>query len=96
MVKWEYAKAQYQLNITYSKNKTGQVRINRRIGHNRNALRIFDENNQFVWENLNNVSGIVRPAVIDIDEDGLDEIIIYKNDHGQNYILIFSSKKKPN
>jgi hypothetical protein len=57
--------------------------------HSRYSLRVFDEQNQFVWEDTENVYGYVIPMSADINQDGADEIIVFSEDHGKTRLLIF-------
>lgn len=59
--------------------------------HSRYAMRIFDKDGKYIWEDLNNIHGYHYPMVCDFLNDENDEIIIYREDHGQASILVFSS-----
>jgi hypothetical protein len=81
--------------IRYGPSRKGIVRINKSTGyckvHSRFALRIFDEKDRYIWEDLENLYGECRLLVHDFDGNGTDEICCYRDDHGRGTLLVFAT-----
>lgn len=57
--------------------------------HSRYAMRIFDGDENSIWEDQPNTYGNIYPIVYDFDEDGVDEIVVFREDHGEEAVLVF-------
>jgi hypothetical protein len=83
--------------INYGKGDAGSLKFNPSTAycmcHSRYAMRLFDETGEYVWENQDNVYGNHYPVVYDFQNDGIDEIVIFREDHSDESLLIFERKK---
>ncbi len=80
------------LTIRYAVNKTGTLRFNPSTGfckcHNRFAMRIYGEGNQWIWENMDDTYARCKVALRDSDNDGVDEIMIIRDNHNSEHHLL--------
>ena len=78
--------------ITLPENTKGHVSLNKTTAlcrcHSRYAIRIFDDKGGCIWEDQNHIQGFYRLIVSDLDNDGIEEIIVYQYDHGNPSMLI--------
>ncbi len=82
--------------LRYAKETTGILKFTKTVplcmDYSRYAMRIFNGNgNRFVWEDLDHIYGIFRTAIFDFDGDGVDEIVVIREDHGHVAILVFGA-----
>ena len=61
--------------------------------YDRYALRIFNSKNEYIWEDTLNVFGLYYPLVFDFDKDGIDEIVMYRAEHGHCALLLLTQKR---
>jgi hypothetical protein len=82
-------------DLHFAKDETGTVKFNRSTAfcevESRFAMRLFDKDDQCIWEDQDNIYCVFRAIAHDIDGDGRDEIIVLRNDHGRSAILVFST-----
>jgi hypothetical protein len=83
--------------LKYDKGSGGTLKFNPSTAycmcHSRYAMRVFDESGEFIWDNQDKMYGDYYPLVFDFQNDGIDEIIIFREDHGEESLLIFERKK---
>ncbi|MCK5706875.1 MAG: hypothetical protein KAI43_04420 [Candidatus Aureabacteria bacterium] len=78
-------------NIKYEKGKEGYLNFNEASGdHGITAMRIFNKSDKYIWEDVENIFGSYHPVVIDIDRDGIDEIVVIIGDHGMPSLFVFT------
>jgi len=51
------------------------------------AMRVYDEDGKFVWEDQDNLRESVRSNIMDIDADGQSDIIVQVRDHSTVFLL---------
>ncbi len=95
---WEYVEEQRRAcpeaaELRYAPGKKGVVRFNKAASYcmccPQYAMRVFDRNDRFIWEEVNDVFGEYYPMVLDFQGDGVDEIVVYREEHGKASILVF-------
>ncbi|MFH1314020.1 MAG: hypothetical protein ABIJ00_12455, partial [Candidatus Eisenbacteria bacterium] len=80
----------------------GKARLNRLTAycmcHDRLALRIYDGSGQCVWEDTSSLHGYCLAWSADFRKDGVDEIVVFQDDHGSASLLVFGppSPEAPN
>lgn len=83
-----------KIPFRYEKGKIGILVFNRTVNycvcHNRFAMRVYDETGRFIWEDLDNIYGGCLIAIHEMDD--VDEMIIYRDDHGEIEFLIYRHK----
>jgi hypothetical protein len=89
-----WSEAKESAKVRYAIGKVGEVRFNKTVAlcmcHSRFAMRIFDAEQGYVWEDVDNVYGSFVTMVFDFQGDGIDEIVILREDHDKGVVLVFS------
>ena len=70
------------------------VRMNRTTAscecYDHMALRLFDPDHKYVWEDQRHIVGVTDLIVVDLSFDGIDEIIAIQQNHGGVRAAVFS------
>lgn len=90
----------FRVPFRYAKDTLGSLVFNRSaglciFGHNCFGLRICESSGKWFWEDTDNVYGNCLLAVCDMNEDGVDEILIDRNDHGVTSYLLYVPDFQP-
>ncbi len=79
--------------LRYATRRAGTVRFNKAGWHcqccPQYAMRVFDDQENFIWEDVSNVFGRYYPVVVDFQGDGVDEIVVYREEHHDASILVY-------
>ncbi len=79
--------------LRYTPGRAGTVRFNKAGWHcqccPQYAMRVFDWQDTFIWEDVSNVFGRYYPMVVDFQGDGVDEIVVYREEHDDASILVY-------
>lgn len=59
------------------------------MSENRFAMRILDANGQCLWCDEDNVYAVCSVAIVDLQENGVDEVVVSRSDHGKTDTLVF-------
>ena len=79
--------------INVGPGKTGTLRLDKVCAfcmcHDRFAMRIYMGDNLYIWEDTSNAYSVCSTRVIDIDGDGMDDILMLRNDHGKCHLFVY-------
>ncbi len=79
--------------LRYATGRAGTVRFNKAGWHcqccPQYAMRVFDDQENFIWEDVSNVFGRYYPMVVDFRGDGVDDIVVFREEHGMPSILVY-------
>jgi hypothetical protein len=85
--------------LCYEKGLTGFARLNPTtpwcMAHSCFALRVFDQEGKYVWEDQHYLHGdLAHPVSADVDGDGIDEIVVLQDDHGRADLFVFQRMRR--
>ena len=84
------------LIIKYQQTKKGYLNFNKMtslcMDYDSYAMRIFNPKGEYIWEDVNNISGDHYPFVFDFNNDGIDEIVVVISSHDGDKILVCAEK----
>jgi hypothetical protein len=66
------------------------------MAHSRFALRVLDEAGKVIWQEDTLALATSEFAVADVDEDGVHEVYLRRNDHGKVDFFLITQLAKPN
>ena len=86
-----------EIPLRFNNEETVSVKFNKHspfcMVEDRYALRIFNSENEYIWEDTLNVFGAYCPLVFDFNKDGIDEIVMYRQEHGIIALLLLKKTK---
>jgi hypothetical protein len=86
------------VGLRFGLGSSGTARLNKHscycMALSRHALRVFDKSHQYVWEDTTHLFGHVFPLAPDLDQDGVDEVVIFEEEHGRVHLFVFRRQKR--
>ena len=85
------------IEIRYSSESEGYIAFNKytefcMCGAYRYAMRLYTTENTYIWVDYENIYSAPLTYCIDLNSDGIDEIIVLRSDHGRSFILIYEHR----
>jgi hypothetical protein len=84
------------LPIRLTEGRKATIRLNRTTAlcmcHDRFAMRVYNDQDEYVWENQTDLRGTCHLLAADLNQDGQDEIVVYQGDHGHSELLVFRNQ----
>lgn len=80
-----------RIKINYDKGKEGYLQLNKATAycmcHDSYMVRIYNSKGKFIWQSHYGMHSRIMPVVKDLDNDGIDEIIIYAQNMGRVHVF---------
>ena len=84
--------------IIVGQGKTGTLRLDKVCAycmcHDRFALRLYMDAYLYIWEDTSNAFCRCSTWVMDIDGDGMDDILMLRNDHDKCHLFVYRQNTK--
>lgn len=81
--------------LKYSKDKQGYLFFSSYTSlcdaYEKYNMRILDSTFNVIWENETDIYGVYYPIVFDFQNDGIDEIVVFTEEHGRASIKVYSN-----